>query len=186
MNCGSAFWIFNRGQEVRMNLVVIALLVMLMPSVCGSGEHSGTVRPFTVVESRAGQVINRHRSVMSRRLEKFALKNGADAARASEIAELLGKMRYGTVLAAIAAHESRFDCGAIGKAGELGAYQIRPEFWGNPGNSFRSQTEKAVSILEQLLASSGGNLRVALERYNGTGDVSKKYASRVLQLATSI
>jgi len=164
----------------------LMVFLTLFPSISGSSEYLRVIYPDAVIEKRADRVLIRQRSDLSRRIEQFALQHGASTTMAPEIAELLEGLEHGPLLAAIAAHESRFDCSALGKAGELGAYQVQPGIWGDPGTSFYSQTDNAISILQELLESSGGDIGGALEHYNGKGLKARKYASRVLRLANSI
>lgn len=131
------------------------------------------------------KIINQ-RTELSKRIETFARNNGADEDMAAEMAELLSTLENGKVLAAIAAKESGFNVRAKGKVGEIGAYQVRPQFWGHPGETFKSQTEKTNQILEELLSTCNGNLESALEKYNGRGEKSKRYASSVLALVSKI
>ena len=137
-------------------------------------------------ENRGGRFFVKQRSDLSKRIETFARKYGADHAMAPEMAELLGSLENGKVLAAIAAMESRFDIKAEGRVGEIGAYQVRPEFWGYPGDNFKDQTEQANSILEELLRASNGDLESALGKYNGRGPKSRVYAAAVLSLLSRI
>lgn len=164
----------------------LTLTFLALPSLCGSGEYFRKISTDELVENRAGRIFTMQRSDLSKRIETFVRNYGADHAMAAEMAELLGTLENGKVLAAIAATESGFDIQAEGRSGEIGAYQVRPEFWGHPGDSFRSQTEKTNSILEELLRSSNGNLESALRKYNGKGHKSEMYASRVLSLVSSI
>jgi len=167
-------------------ICVMALAVCALPSICGSGEYSRKITPDAIVENRGGQHWVKQRSKLSKRIESFAVKYGADEMLAAEMAELLCALENGKVLAAIAAKESGFDVRALGRVGEVGAYQVLPKYWGDPGNNFSSQTEKADKILQELLDASNGDLAAALERYNGTGLKAKAYASSVLSLAAKI
>ena len=51
---------------------------------------------------------------------------------------------------ALAELESSFDINAVGKVGERGLYQVRPEFWGMPPKSVEGQTRHALTILSRL------------------------------------
>lgn len=169
-----------------MKIYVMALAVFSLPSICGSGEYSRKITPDAIVENRGGRLWAKQRSNLSKRIESFAVKYGADELLAADMAELLCTHKNGKVLAAIAAKESGFDVLARGRAGEVGAYQVLPKYWGEPGNSFGSQTEKADKILQELLEASNGNLATALEKYNGSGLKARAYASSVLSLAARI
>jgi hypothetical protein len=164
----------------------LIFVIVVLPSICGSGRFHPKDFQDDVVADRKGQAVIKQRSDLSKRIERFALKNGADESISVEMAELLSTLENGKVLAAIAAKESGFDVQAHGKAGEIGAYQVRPQFWGHPGDTFKSQTEKANQILEELLSTTNGNLESALEKYNGRGEKSKKYAASVLLLVSKI
>lgn len=171
---------------MAVKIYVMALVVLALPSICGSGEYSRKTTLDAIVENRGGEHWVKQRSNLSQRIELFAVKYGADELRAADMAELLCSLQNGKVLAAIAAKESGFDIQALGLVGEVGAYQVRPEFWGDPGGCFKSQTEKADKILQELLDASKGDLATALERYNGSGLKAKAYASSVLSLIAKI
>lgn len=53
-------------------------------------------------------------------------------------------------LLALAELESTFNPKAIGTVGEVGLYQIRPEYWGRVPKSIVGQTKKAHSMLSVL------------------------------------
>lgn len=122
---------------------------------------------------------------MSQRIERFALAHGCDPDLAPELADLLAECEYPRVMAAIACRESRFDTAAIGSVGERGMYQVRPDVWGDPGQSLKSQTDKAEAVLLALIKKHGGLSR-AIARYNGDGRKAMEYRDDVLQLARSI
>lgn len=170
-----------------MKKYLLTVACLALPSLCGSGEYSWEVRRDAVVENRGGHRNVRLRSPLSQRIESFVRRHGSVAGcRAAQMAELLSRHRHGAILAAIAARESGFDIRARGRAGEIGAYQVRPQFWGEPGETFEDQTKKAGRILNGLLTEANGNLAVALERYNGRGQRAKAYAAAVLSLAAGI
>ena len=126
------------------------------------------------------------RSDLSKRIERFAVKNGADPAIAPELAELLSLCEHPRVLAAIAAKESRFDLQARGQCGEVGAFQIIPRHHGYPGRTWPAQTKAAERILNELVSDAGGKLSVAVRRYNGSGVKAARYSVHVLAMAKSI
>ena len=163
---------------------VIALLV---PMQCGSAEYSRSVLPEVVIENKGGAVTSRARTGLSLRIERFVRKNGVSDDLAPELAELLSICKYPRVLSSIPVREKTyFDPGAIGAVGEIGAFQIRPEFWGHPGHDIFSQTLKAQDVLEQLVKESNGSLSTAIRKYNGSGAQAEKYCRDVLRLARSI
>ena len=48
---------------------------------------------------------------------------------------------------AIAEIESGFNPGAVGGVGEIGLFQIRPEYWGNPGRNIQGQIRQGLKVL---------------------------------------
>ena len=170
---------------MRKTLLILAL-VALSPQLCSSGEYTRRVLPETVEENRAGVTSSVKRSSLSRRIEAFAVKHGADPAIAPELAELLASYEHPRVLAAIAAKESNFRLNARGKAGEVGAFQIIPKYHGHPGKTWSSQTKAADRLLRELVSDARGRLEPAVIRYNGAGPRAERYAAHVLSLARSI
>jgi soluble lytic murein transglycosylase-like protein len=80
--------------------------------------------------------------------------------------------------------ESRFDRFAVSSAGALGLMQVMP-FWlkeiGRPDDNLfhpRTNLRLGCTILQYYLNRSHGDLRRALERYNGTS--RRTYSDRVL------
>lgn len=172
--------------EVLVKKGFLTLAFLALPTLCGSGEYTRKIKTEAIVENKGGCYTVKQRSALSKRIEQFVRQHGVDPNLAVEMAELLETLENGKVLAAIAATESGFDIKAEGWVGEIGAYQVRPEFWGCPGDTFKSQTEQANSILEELLKASNGDLESALEKYNGKGQKSRMYATAVLSLISSI
>lgn len=170
---------------MKQSLLVLAL-VALLPKICGSGEYTRHVSSESIIENRAGVTSSVKRSSLSKRIEKFAVKHGADPAVAPELAELLAACEYPRVLAAVAAKESNFRLNARGAAGEVGAFQIRPEIHGHPGKTWGSQSKAAERLLRDLVAGSGGRLEPAVRKYNGSGPKAERYAKHVMALAHSI
>lgn len=170
---------------MKRTLLVLAL-VALLPKICSSGVYSRHVTPESVVENRAGVTVSVERSSLSKRIERFAVKHGADPGIAPELAELLAACEHPRVLAAIAAKESNFRLHAKGKAGEVGAFQIRPEYHGHPGSTWGSQSKAAERLLKELVEASGGKLSSAVRKYNGAGPKAVRYASHVMAMAYSI
>lgn len=169
-----------------MNKVCFVILALLAPQCVASGEYVRVVSAETVIENRAGVTASVKRSSLSRRIERFAVKHGADPAIAPELAELLVACDNPRELAAIAAKESRYKLNARGAAGEVGAFQILPRVHGHPGKTWNSQTKAAERILRELVAGSGGKIEVAVRKYNGSGKKAERYASHVMAMARSI
>jgi hypothetical protein len=155
------------------------------PQIAASGDYSREIGPRHLVETRGERTVITPRSSLAIRIQRFAVSNGCDKDLAPELAELLAECQYPRVLAAIACRESGFDLKARGSVGERGMYQIRPEVWGDPGRTVRSQTKKAEKVLLTLLDEHGGLSR-AVERYNGSGRDAAHYRDQVLRLARSI
>lgn len=165
---------------------LIILAFVLFPALPGSGEYTRSVFAGEVVENRAGLTVSVNRSALSRRIENFAVRHGADPKRAVEYAEFLATRQHPRVLAAIAAKESRFNVRAVGKVGEIGAFQQRPELHGHPGRSFESQAAAAERHLVRLVKNKDGKLHHAVRSYNGSGPAADRYAAHVMAMARSI
>ena len=170
---------------MKKTLLVLAL-VALLPKICSSGVYTRHVTSESVVENRAGVTVSVERSSLSKRIERFAVKHGADPEIAPELAELLAACEHPRVLAAIAAKESNFRLNARGAAGEIGAFQIRPELHGHPGHTWGEQSRSAERLVRSLVAKTGGRLEPAVRSYNGAGRKAERYAKHVMVLARSI
>lgn len=171
---------------MKLKLLLATGAVMLLPTIPNSAEYTRYVSAENVVTNRGGEVLLKPRSPLSKRIERFAVKHGADPAIAPQLAELLAACEHPRVLTAIAAKESGFNLRARGSAGEVGAFQIIPRYHGHPGNSWESQTDAAERLLKDLVSDSGGRLEVAVRRYNGAGPKAVKYARHVMEMARSI
>lgn len=167
-------------------LIIVLAAVALSPNLAGSGDYTRHVSPESIVENRAGVTVSVKRSSLSRRIERFAVKHGADPAIAPELAELLSACEHPRVLAAIAAKESRYNLRARGKSGEVGAYQIIPRLHGHPGYTWDSQTRAAERLLNDLVDTTDGKLLPAVTSYNGAGPKARAYGEHVLAMARSI
>lgn len=165
-------------------MIVVLAAVMLLPNLCGSAEYTRNVSAENVIENRAGQVLLTPRSGLSKRIENFIRKYRKNDA--AVWAEVIAACEHPRVLAAIAARESQFDERAIGRLGEIGAYQQRPEIHGHPGVSILEQTQSAEKLLSELVAESHGKLYQAVRAYNGAGPRAEQYAASVLAVARSI
>lgn len=100
---------------------------------------------------------------------------------------------------AIATHESKFDQYALGKAGELGFFQVLPKAHVDrilsmmqkdeitTKNIYDSYTNASIAanILNSCLQEKHHNMKKALACYNGA-DSSTQYANDVLALSTKI
>lgn len=170
---------------MKRTLLVLAMVAVL-PKICSSGVYSKHVTPESVIENRAGVISSVKRSSLSRRIESFAVKHGADPALAPELAELLAACEHPRVLAAMGAKESGFNPEAVGRAGEVGAWQVIPKHWGHPGRSLSSQAKKSEEILRELVEASNGKLEQAVRKYNGSGPKAVRYAAHVMAMARSI
>lgn len=170
---------------MKRTLLVLAIAALL-PKICSSGVYSRQITPDSVVENRAGVITSTARTSLSKRIEGFAVKHGADPDLAPELAELLAVCEYPRVLTAIASKESRFNPDAIGSAGEIGAWQVREKFWGHPGETLAEQAKASEAILRDLVDASGGQLKPAIRRYNGSGKQAERYAEHVLKMALEI
>lgn len=163
--------------------IVLSATLLLSPLSGSAGSPSNV--PAEIKLHRSGEVL-KTRSNLSKRIENFAVKNGANPAVAPEIADLIAACKYPRVLAAIAAKESGFTLTAVGKAGEIGAFQVIPAIHGHPGKTWREQAFSSERILKDLVSDSGGKLFVAVRRYNGSGPKAIKYANHVMAMAKSI
>lgn len=88
------------------------------------------------------------------------------------------------LLISVAIEESRGDPVAIGSAGELGAWQVKPSDWGSVPKDIYGQAYQAERIIRSLLISTKGNKKKALALYNGgtmPPEKSFRYAERILK-----
>ncbi len=115
---------------------------------------------------------------------KFAAEHGV-----SDPAGLVAAVRHSPLahlLISVAIEESRGDPAAVGAAGELGAWQVKPTDWGTVPKDLHAQAGQAEKIIRALLNSCNGDRVQALAHYNGgTSPPGKsyRYAKRVLKRA---
>ena len=88
------------------------------------------------------------------------------------------------LLASVAVVESRGNPLAIGKRGERGAYQVRPDLHGPVPADINGQTEQALAILRNNTDRYG--IRAGVRIYNGSGPKAERYATTVLAYAGEI
>lgn len=169
-----------------MKRLIVILAVVLLPKLSGSAEFTRHVSADSIVENHGGKVLLKARSGLSKRIEKFAVKHGANPGIAPQIAELLATCEHPRVLAAIAAKESNFNENAIGSKHEIGMFQVLPSVHGHPGKTWADQTKTSERILHDLISESDGDLRTGVRKYNGSGAAARKYASHVMRMARSI
>ena len=142
---------------------IILLFVLLLNISCSSEIAShGSLESA----NRAGVTAPVERSSLSRRIESFAVKHGADPKMAPELADLLAECEHPRLMAAVAARESHFNPDARGTSGEIGMYRVIPKDWGHPGHTVRSQTKKTEEVLRKLIKANNGKLHVTLAKYN--------------------
>lgn len=167
--------------------IFVLCAALLIPTQASTGDYSRIVHQEVVVENRGGQAHATPRSKLSQRIERFMRFHNAPADIAPELAELLSVCEHPRVLAAIPVREgTKYNVDALGAVGEIGAFQVRPEIWGHPGNNVHSQTKKTEQILHDLVTESKGSLSQAVRKYNGSGEKARSYSRDVLKLAASI
>lgn len=166
-------------------ILMVLAASLLLSRTSGSAEFSRHVSSETISENRGGQVLLIPRSNLSKRIEAFAVRHGADPSEAAVIAEILATKDHPRVLAAIAARESHFDLHAIGAAKEIGAFQQHPVH-GHPGRTWSSQSDAAERMLNDLVAEHHGQLVPAVTAYNGAGPGAREYCRAVMAMARSI
>lgn len=167
----------------------IIIGILLLPAICGSGEYAEIHQPDCIIENRGGIVHVRQQPEIVGRLSRF-ISRRRDLQCVStldhvQLAEELAATSHPKALAAIGQVESGFDPQARGKAGERGAWQVRPELWGAVPNTVNAQLHQAEEILEQLIRTEG-TLTKAIQSYNGNGPKARKYQSTVLKTIKEI
>lgn len=121
-------------------------------------------------------------SVAETKLAAFFARQGSPAP--IEMSKAVAKRKRPRLLAAVAAVESNGNPAAVGKVGEVTAWQIREIIWGDAGTTTEAHSKKAEDILEALIAENHGNLRRALSAYNG--DQSGRYAAKVMKKVSEV
>lgn len=95
------------------------------------------------------------------------------------LAKAIAQTKRPRLVTAVVLQESRGDITAVGLAGELGCGQVMQEHWGPVPKDAAGQVKQVEQILEELLASSQGKIKIALNKYNG--DHSGRYARQVVE-----
>ena len=166
---------------------IIIGLALLIPSHASTANYSRIIHQDVVVETRGDRVVATERSGLSKRIERFIRLHHAPPDLAPAMAETLANSKYPRLLAGIPVREKTlYRTDVVGAVGEIGAYQVRPEIWGHPGNDIFSQIRKSEEIIIQLADESKGSLAVAVRKYNGSGKQAWLYSRDVLRLAKSI
>lgn len=161
----------------------IITAILLVPSLCGSGEYSDIHQADAVIVNHGGNIhVRQQPEIVGRLAIYLAGKGDMDNIN---LAEELAATSHPKALAAIAQVESGFNSKSRGKDGERGAWQVRPELWGNIPGDIVGQMKQAEVILEELIRQEG-SLTKAIRRYNGSGPQSRKYQAKVLKTIKEI
>jgi hypothetical protein len=96
-----------------------------------------------------------------------------------QLAKAIADTKRPRLVTAVILQESGGNITAVGLAGELGCGQVMEEHWGAVPADPAGQVKQVEQILEELLSSSQGKIRLALNKYNG--DHSGRYARQVEQ-----
>ena len=112
------------------------------------------------------------------RLAEFYAKEGSN--EPIILAQATAKTKRPRLMAAVAVVESNGNVHAIGRAGEVTAWQIREELHGPAGVTVDDHAKSAERILEELIQESNGKLKEAVRKYNGSGPDAVKYSKRVM------
>jgi hypothetical protein len=75
---------------------------------------------------------------------------------------------------------------AKGKAGERGAFQVKPKDWGKVPKKWKDQADQNEKIIKELLEAKKGNFHKTVVAYNGKGKKADRYARKVFAKALSI
>lgn len=79
--------------------------------------------------------------------------------------------------------ESKLNPKAVGRKGELGAWQVREKYWGKVPKDLSGQARHAEQILNKIMRRNKCTIKEALVRYNGSGRAASAYADRVIYRA---
>lgn len=101
-----------------------------------------------------------------------------------ELAIAVSRLKRPRLAAAQAIVESGGDINRLGKLGEVGVWQVIEKYWGYVPDSIEEQAEKYEIIMDYLIDRSKGDIRKALNRYNGCKD--GRYANRVYRIMAKI
>jgi soluble lytic murein transglycosylase-like protein len=88
-----------------------------------------------------------------------------------------------TLLLAIVGVESSWRPWSVGRVGEVGLCQVRPDLHGATATELADPAVNirvAAGVLRRCLKRSQGNVAGAVARYNGKGEAAEDYATRVL------
>jgi hypothetical protein len=97
----------------------------------------------------------------------------------AQLAKAIADTKRPRLVTAVILQESGGNITAVGLAGEFGCGQVMEEHWGAVPADPAGQVKQVEQILEELLSSSQGKIRLALNKYNG--DHSGRYADQVIQ-----
>ena len=92
---------------------------------------------------------------------------------------LMAILAFPQVSLAIGKVESGMNHRAVGRAGERGAFQVLEKHWGKVPRTLRGQMLQHDRVLRELHRECGGDLPLAITRYNGKGKKARKYLGKV-------
>jgi len=167
-------------------IIASCLIGMIIPKIAGCGDFSIKSDIDHVTLNKAGiiEVIPQNKDIRS--IARFALKYGVERDIALEFGMVLAETKYPKTLAAIAARESGFRTGVVGRDGERSAFQILDWPRGKNPKSIRVSANEAEAVLDRKIAASKGNFWKGVERYNGAGKQARLYAQNIRRLRAQI
>jgi hypothetical protein len=154
--------------------LVVLLVVALIIAGHDFAFNEPVPQPKIEMLKSHGSVLNPRHAALS---AFFASKGSPDPQRMATA--VLGTKRP-RLMAAIAVRESGANPKAVGDGGKSrGSFQVQARHWGRVSKDPVEQALQSERILEELLADNKGNLKKALNAYNG--DTRRKvYAQNIL------
>ena len=170
-----------RREKVR--AAFVGAMIICAFGFAGSVEFNSIQATKTAEQNEQRVVVVEEAlSVAEVQLAEFFERQGSPAP--VEMGKAVAKRKRPRLLAAVAAVESNGNPAAVGKAGEVTAWQIIEKEWGSAGVTTEAHSKKAEDILEELIRQNNGNLRAALSAYNG--DRSGRYAAKVMKKVSEV
>ena len=167
---------FKRKRSVN-EMLIFTLAIMIAVAMFSSATVWLTKRPTPQLKKCHGPGL----SIETLKYQAYFFEANAGI-HALEVAKAVQQSKRKRLTAAICMVESGGKKTAYNRRTKVdGMYQVNPAFWGKVNTkSALAMTAQHDAIMDELLAASNGNLKVALNRYGG--DSTKKvYAQNIMK-----
>lgn len=158
-----------------MKLLILVLLAL--SSTVESANYSVQLEGDYIIETKNNKTTIKSQPIRFKKLYHFVASHPSEK-NPLQTTMLLYTCEYPEIMAAIASVESGFKSTAVGKAGEVSAWQILEWEKGNPSNN-KDGLAAAIKVFKEKKI--GCSYEDAIQRYNGKGRAAREYKKKVLR-----